>query len=81
MLDHVDDMRQRCAPHEGCLGNDKGQPEGFVPKSNPANQANADGCKGQFHLEAAVQGPADACGNFIGIDEVAEQTARNRKPA
>ncbi|HUG34742.1 MAG TPA: hypothetical protein VMJ90_08230 [Anaerolineales bacterium] len=81
MLNRVDDVRDPCAPSEYCLHHDEWKPEGPIPKADETHDADPNGCKTQFHLEAAIQRRANAGGNLIGIDDVSEQAAHDGEPA
>ena len=74
-------MSVPCAPHEYCLHADQWKPVCLVPKTEKADNTDANGGESQLHLEAAVHGPADACGGLIGIEDVTEQAAHDAKPA
>ena len=81
MLNHVQNVGVSRAPHEYCLHDDERKPVRLVPKAEKADDANADGCESQFHLETAIHRPADASGNLVSIDDMAEESAHDAEPA
>lgn len=81
MLDHVQDVCVSCAPAENKLHDDERKPVGFVPETEETDQPNAYGCESQFHLEAAVQRPAYACGDLVRVDDMTEESAHDAEPA
>ena len=81
MLHHVQEMSISCSPAKNELHDDERKPISLVPKPEEANQPDADGSEAQLHLESAVQGPADAGGDLVRIEDVTEQSAHDAKPA
>lgn len=69
MLHHVQDMSIPCTPAKDELHNDERKPVCLVPKTKEVDQADTDGGESQLHLEAAVHGPANACGDLIAYSQ------------
>ena len=81
MLDHVQDVSNARTPTEDESHDDRWQPVRPVPKTEEADEANSDGCESQFHLETAVQRPADARSDLVRVDDVAEESTHDAEPA
>ena len=81
MLDHMQDVGVSRAPAKCKLHDNEWKPVRPVPKAEKADDSDADGCKAQFHLKAAVQGPADPRCDFICIKDMTKQAAHDCEPA
>ena len=67
MLKHVNYMCIPCSQHQAGFSDDKWQPKLFVPETDKADDPNSNRGECQFHLKAAVEGPANGSGDFIGV--------------
>ena len=61
-----------CSPAKNELHDDERKPISLVPKTEIADQPDADGSEAQLHLESVVQRPADAGGDLVHIEALTD---------
>lgn len=75
------DMCISSTPAKDEFHGDERKPVRPIPKAKKSNKSDTDGGKTQFHLETAIQWPANAWGNLVGIEQVPHESAHDGKPA